>query len=79
MNFLQFFLHIDKKIPEGYLISITGETEEIQILFDPDKKMLTFLENNQLSTFLKKHEYQFRKILHNKKPETFFPAFSSSL
>ncbi len=75
MNFLQFFLHIDKKIPDGYLISITGETKKTQILFDPEKKMLTFLENNQLSAFLKKHEYQFRKILHNKKPETFFSGF----
>jgi len=75
MKLFQFFLHIDKKISDGYLISIADKVQKTQILFDPEEKILTFLGNNKLSSFLRKHEYQFRKILHNKKPETFFEGF----
>lgn len=75
MKLFQFSLHIDRKIKDGYLISIVDETQKTQILFDADEKILTFLDDDKLSSFLKKHEYQFRKILHNKKPETFFSGF----
>jgi len=75
MRFFQFSLYIDKKVPHGYLISIANEAQRTQILFGPEEKILTFLGNDKLSSFLRKHEYQFRKILHNKKTETFFEGF----
>jgi len=75
MKLFQFLLHIDKKINNDYFISITDDTRKAKIIFNTEEKTLTFIGKNSLSSFLQKHEYQFRKILHNKKVETFFEGF----
>ncbi len=75
MRLFQFLLHIDKKIKDGYLISVTDDSRKAQIIFNPEDKTLSFFGKNRLSSFLQKHEYQLRKILHNKKVETFFEGF----
>lgn len=59
-----------------FLITITGDNESIHISFDPVLKRLNFINQNKLSVFLKKNEYQFRKILHMKRPETYHKGFT---
>ncbi len=68
-------LHIIEKQKGGYLIKITKGQVSTKILFDPINKILAFLEENSLTNFLRHHEYQFRKILHNKSLATFYPGF----
>lgn len=57
-------------------ITITGENLSTKISFDPILKQLHFIDQNELSDFLKKNEYQFRKILHIKRPDTYFKGFT---
>jgi ribonuclease HI len=70
------FLEILEKREEGYLIKISKSGKTTHIIFDPVKKILFFLDENSLTNFLRLHEYQFRKILHNKQLETFYPGFT---
>ncbi|MEZ5197570.1 MAG: ribonuclease H [Bacteroidales bacterium] len=58
-----------------FMIEISRSAGSTIISFDYQKKELIFTEDNSLSDFLKKHEYQFRKLLHVKRPETYFKGF----
>ncbi len=71
------FLEITGKTPYGYEILVRKKHTSVttSILFDPTRKVLIFNEENSLTNFLRLHEYQFRKILHNKRIETFYPGF----
>lgn len=51
------------------------ESERSLIRFNPLTKELFFDSKNGLTSFLKKNEYQFRKLLHNKRRNTFAPGF----
>ena len=70
------FLQITEKREEGYLIEIKKSGKTSRVIFDPERKILVFLDENSLTNFLRLHEYQFRKILHNKQIETFYPGFT---
>lgn len=58
-----------------FLIDISDHKSSTKISFNYKKKELLFLEENSLSVLLKTNEFQFRKILHVKKPDTFFKGF----
>ncbi len=58
-----------------FLISISNCEQATTISFHYAEKELRFLNENKLSEFLKDHEFQFRKLLHVKKPETFYKGF----
>lgn len=45
------------------------------IKFNPDEKFLIINPNDELGIILRMNEYQLRKILHNKRKETFFIGF----
>jgi len=72
-----FSLEICAKNELGYEIKITKkDSNQISfVIFDPLRKILLFKEENSLTNFLRLHEYQFRKILHNKRLETFYIGF----
>ena len=54
-----------------FFILIRDHSQSGKITFNPENKELSFLEDNALLRFLKKNEYQFRKILHIKNPESY--------
>ena len=58
-----------------YVIRIYDENQSVDVNFDVEKKELKILDNNNLSKFLIENEYQFRKLLHNKKPKTYYVGF----
>jgi len=68
-------LEILEERQEGFLIKILKNSKSTQVIFNPFRKVLIFLEEGSLTNFLRLHEYQFRKILHNKQIETFYPGF----
>ena len=60
---------------EKFLIAISDSNQTASISFNFAEKELRFLNKNKLSEFLKSHEFQLRKILHVKRPETFYKGF----
>lgn len=51
-----------------------NSTTITEVTFDPIQKNLT-IESTELGKFLRSNEYQFRKLLHNKRPHTYFIGF----
>jgi len=56
-------------------ILITGKNMKSIIKFNPEEKFLIINPENKLGCILKDNEYQLRKILHNKRKDTFFTGF----
>ncbi len=69
-------MKIVAKEDEFFLIAVSGENQSVRIAFDPFLKKLNFLDKNELSSFLQRNEYQLRKILHMKRPETYIVGFT---
>lgn len=59
----------------AFIIEISNHSQSTTISFDYQIKELIFLKNNILTDFLLAHEFQFRKLLHVKRPETFYKGF----
>ena len=68
-------MDIIEKNEEIYSIKIHKGGMSSIIKFSPDSKNLEFLDQNYITEILKQNEYQLRKILHNKRKDTFFPGF----
>ncbi len=73
-------LHIFDMEIEGedngvYSIAVSTQNQSTIIEFTPKLKRLRFLRDDTLSEILKKNEHQFRKVLHIKKPETYYKGF----
>ncbi len=65
----------------GYLLKIserdsTSAKAPAHVFFHPVSKALQFQSVTPISDFLKENEYQFRKLLHNKKSETYHIGFT---
>ncbi|MFD3158069.1 ribonuclease H [Haloimpatiens sp. FM7330] len=75
MKMLVFHMKIINKNDDNFKIKIFNKNEEVHIIFNPFTKNLNFLTNNNLTDYLKKNEYQLRKLLHNKRPNTYFIGF----
>ena len=58
-----------------YHIVIQSEDHSTEILFSRELKELKFISDNSFTSILKNNEYQLRKILHNKRAETFYIGF----
>ena len=69
-------MEITEQEEDFFMISISGEHQLTHIAFNPVLKELGFLDKNELSEFLKKNEYQLRKILHMKSPKTYVVGFT---
>lgn len=58
-----------------YMLLISDSTSKCIIQFSPESKKLKYAENNELTQFIKLREFQLRKLLHNKRPESFYKGF----
>jgi hypothetical protein len=58
-----------------YKIKINNYIENAFIEFNPLKKELNFISDNDLTSYLKTNEYQVRKMLHNKRRNTYYVGF----
>ncbi len=58
-----------------YLIKIIANKQFTLIKYHLSKKELSLTDDNKLDTKLNKNKYQLKKILNNKRPDTFFPGF----
>jgi ribonuclease HI len=59
-----------------FMIEIKLDGEHSRIQFSPTDKSIIYLNKNKLTSFLNLREFQLRKILHNKRPESFYKGFS---
>ncbi|MCD6180579.1 MAG: ribonuclease HI [Bacteroidales bacterium] len=73
----RFFFKITACQAQEYRILIRSEKpgEECFLGYTPLTKSLVFIDDNSLSNYLKTHEHQLRKMLHNKRLDTFFIGF----
>ncbi|MCI1579118.1 MAG: ribonuclease HI [Clostridium beijerinckii] len=76
MKMMLFTLEIIDEENNNYKIKVSNGTEDSLVEFNPLKKELNFIDNNNLSDFFKGQEYQFRKMLHNKRPDTYYVGFN---
>ena len=58
-----------------YQIKINCGNDSCMIAFNPELKELQFLDNKELTKHLISNIYQLRKILNNKRPDTFYLGF----
>ena len=72
-HLLKMFIH--SELEGFYYIEISSDTESVRIAFNPQLKSLKFMEDSPLSMLLRSHEHQFRKLLHNKRPDTYYIGF----
>ncbi len=58
-----------------YDILVSYKKMQTLLKFNPDEKFLIINSENELGNILKENEYQLRKILHNKRKETYKVGF----
>ncbi|MCY6369982.1 ribonuclease H family protein [Clostridium ganghwense] len=78
MKMFIFLMEIIEEVNGYFKIRITTDNKEenyTDISFNPDEKKLEFLNQDRVGEYLKQNEYQLRKILHNKRKDTFFVGF----
>ncbi len=75
MNYFQLKMEIINDENGSYNILISHDNSSCRICFSPKTKVLNYPDNNDLTQFLKLKEFQLRKLLHNKRPESFFTGF----
>ena len=76
MNYDLLKMEISEEHPEFFTIDISLKNEKCQIKFSPQKKELIYIGNNSLIKYLKLREFQLRKLLHNKRPNSFYIGFT---
>ena len=70
-----YTMQIIEKKGSFYLILIKSQNLACQIAFSPSLKEIEFVDDNSLTKELKENIYQLRKILHNKRKDTFYVGF----
>lgn len=75
MTLKLFTMEITDENNDTYKIKINNYIENAFIEFNPFKKELNFISNNDLANYLKTNEYQVRKMLHNKRSNTYYVGF----
>lgn len=66
---------IESQDKNGFVILVVEGTEQTRIIFNPTTKSLTFMDHNSLADFLKRNEDQLRRLLHNKRKDSFYRGF----
>lgn len=72
----QLYMEIMSEKVGVFYIKACDEREETFFRYNPDTKELCFENDNKLTSFLKSNEYQFRRLLHNKRKNTFYTGFN---
>ncbi|WP_243156184.1 hypothetical protein [Clostridium sp. C2-6-12] len=75
MTLKLFTMEIIDENNDTYKIKIDNYIESAFIEFNPLKKELNFISDNDLTKYLKSNEYQVRKMLHNKRRNTYYVGF----
>jgi len=70
-----FQMEIIDLTSRGYLIQLSDDHQSCHISFDPSKKELFYVEEDGFVQVFKDNEYQLRKMLHNKRIDTYFIGF----
>ena len=75
MNYDLLSMQIINESESVYTIEICKKQEKCKVEFSPQTKKLSYPQNNSLAQYLKLREFQLRKILHNKRPKSFYKGF----
>lgn len=75
MNYFQLKMEIINEAGHVYTLLISDNHSESRISFSPETKEIQYLDNGELTQFIKLKEFQLRKLLHNKKPDSFYTGF----
>jgi len=76
MNYHLLSMHIIDYKENFFILDIRLKDEKSRIGYSPEKKIINYHDKNNLTSFLKLREFQLRKILHNKRVESFYKGFS---
>jgi ribonuclease HI len=76
MDFVILNMNIISQAGSYFTIEITDKNDKSLILFNPLLKELSFLDSSTLTKYLKNNEYILRKMLHNKRIDTYYLGFS---
>lgn len=79
MKMMIFTMEIIDEENNNYKIRISNDAESTLMEFNPLKKELHFIDNNNLNYFFRGQEYQVRKMLHNKRVDTYYVGFKVKL
>lgn len=75
MNYDLLIMEIIKESEGSFTIKISKDKDTCLIEFSPDNKELRYVDNSTLTHYLKLREFQLRKLLHNKRKESFYKGF----
>lgn len=75
MEMIVFKMEILDKINKGYLIKIKHKASFTEIIFNPEDKYLEYCSHNRVTQLLKEHEHQLKKVLHTKRPVSYYKGF----
>lgn len=75
MKMYLFEMEIVKENEDFYDIQVKDSDDVAILQFNPETKCLRFLNNNKTSKYLMNNEYQFRKLLHNKRKDSYYVGF----
>lgn len=75
MQLMKFHMHIAGKLGSIFLIDITHGQCTTRIAYSYETRFFTFLRSDRVSLLLQKNLHQFRKLLHNKRPESYYAGF----
>ena len=75
MKMLVFKMKIIDESEDSYLIQISRNNQSTEIMFTPETKDLKYCSQNEVTELLRDHEQQLRKILHTKRPDSYYIGF----
>ena len=75
MKMFVFEMKIINNLEGSYLIEISRNNQTTEIMFTPETKELKYCSQNEVAELLREHEHQLRKILHTKRPDSYFIGF----
>ena len=75
MEYFRLKMEITNEAEGFYTLLISDEISNCKIRFSPATKELQYLDNGDLTQFIKLKEFQIRKLLHNKRSESYYVGF----
>ena len=75
MKMFVYDMEIIEEQGKTYFLKIYDNDEAAYVEFDIETRQINYTSQNKITDILKDNEYQFRKILHNKRKDTFYKGF----
>jgi len=76
MKVKKLHLNITKQEGSLFILNISDSSTDTRISFDTQRRTMEFLDEDELSDFLRSNEYQIRSLLYNKQRESYFKGFT---